>query len=582
MVDALAGAVGGDGDHIQVVDGLEFRGLGGGGAGHAGQLLVHPEVVLDGDGGQGLGFPLDLHVLLGLQGLVETLGEAAPRLGTPGELVHNDHLVVLDHILDILLEEAVGPEELGDVVEHLRLLVVFHLDGLASLHLLLGGEGGIGIQVAEDGGEIGDDEGLGIGGHELAAPLFREFGFPALFVHGEEELLLHFLEEAPVHIGVPFGIHPLQTLADGGILHEAPEELVLGHADLDLGQEVVGLVLLLGGGIGLVQQALGLLEQSGHQLILESIEGLHLGFHHVVHVGGDLGGAGDDQGGTGLVDEDGVDLIHDGVEVVPLDQLLPGVCHAHVPEVVEAEFGVGSVGDVAGVLFPAHLGGLVVLDAAHGEAQPPVEVSHPLGVPSGQIVVDGDQLDIASGEGIEIEGHGGHQGLSLAGGHFGDLGLVEDDAAHDLDIEGNHVPLQAVARDFHEVLFLLLGLLETAAGVLHHGEGLAEDVVGGLAVLEAVLELLGLGLELLVGEGTVLLRLLVHLVHQGPEFADHPFIAAAEEFFDNPVEKHLGAWGRKGGGRRRRREAVSRGGETIWSRGAPGACPGRRRGTPQG
>ena len=70
----------------------------------------------------------------------------------------------------------------------------------------------------------------------------------------------------------------------------------------------------------------------------------------LVHQGVELGGllplTGDDQGGAGLVDEDGVHLVHDGEGVAPLDQLL-GVDGHVVPQVVKAELVVGAVGDVS-------------------------------------------------------------------------------------------------------------------------------------------------------------------------------------------------------------------------------------------
>ena len=47
--------VGGDDDDLQAVDLLEFRSLGVRGAGHARELLVEPEVVLEGDRGGGSG-----------------------------------------------------------------------------------------------------------------------------------------------------------------------------------------------------------------------------------------------------------------------------------------------------------------------------------------------------------------------------------------------------------------------------------------------------------------------------------------------------------------------------------------------
>ena len=56
---ADAGLVGRDLDHVEAVDVAELRGLGGGGAGHAGELRVHAEVVLEGDRGQRLVLLLD-------------------------------------------------------------------------------------------------------------------------------------------------------------------------------------------------------------------------------------------------------------------------------------------------------------------------------------------------------------------------------------------------------------------------------------------------------------------------------------------------------------------------------------------
>ena len=68
----------------------------------------------------------------------------------------------------------------------------------------------------------------------------------------------------------------------------------------------------------------------------------------VVGVGGLLGAAGDDQRRPRLVDEDVVDLVDDREVVVALDALLERVRHV-VAQVVEAELGVGPVGDVGGV-----------------------------------------------------------------------------------------------------------------------------------------------------------------------------------------------------------------------------------------
>jgi hypothetical protein len=95
---------------------LELLLLGEGGAGHAGELVVQAEVVLEGDGGERLVLAADVHVLLGLDGLVQALGVAAAEHEAAGELVDDDDLAVLDHVVDIALHDAVGLDGLIDVV----------------------------------------------------------------------------------------------------------------------------------------------------------------------------------------------------------------------------------------------------------------------------------------------------------------------------------------------------------------------------------------------------------------------------------------------------------------------------------
>ena len=86
--------------------------------------------------------------------------------------------------------------------------------------------------------------------------------------------------------------------------------------------------------------------------------------------------------------------------------------------------------------------------APDGHPQSPKERAHPLGVASCQIVVDGDDVDAAALQGIEIGGQGRNQGLALTGDHLGDIAPVQDDAAHQLDVEMTHVqkPAARLAR----------------------------------------------------------------------------------------------------------------------------------------
>ena len=117
VVDPLDGPVGRHFQDVHLVDVEEFLGLGRGRAGHAGQLLVEAEIVLDGDRGQGLVLGHDLHALLGLDGLVQAFGQAAALHHPAGELIDQHDLAGLDDVVLVLLVQGVGAQGLVDVVD---------------------------------------------------------------------------------------------------------------------------------------------------------------------------------------------------------------------------------------------------------------------------------------------------------------------------------------------------------------------------------------------------------------------------------------------------------------------------------
>ena len=75
------------------------------------------EVVLEGDGGERLVFALDLDLLLGLHRLMQTVAPPASRHEAAGELVHDDHLAVLDHVLDVQVVQVVRAQCLLNVMK---------------------------------------------------------------------------------------------------------------------------------------------------------------------------------------------------------------------------------------------------------------------------------------------------------------------------------------------------------------------------------------------------------------------------------------------------------------------------------
>ena len=150
-------------------------------------------------------------------------------------------------------------------------------------------------------------------------------------------------------------------------------------------------------------------------------------------------------------------------------------------------------------------------DKTHGEAQEAVDFAHPLAVALGQIVVDGDDVHAFAGESVEVSGEGGHQSLAFAGLHLSDAALMQHDAADELHPIGTHAQ--------HAV-----------GGLPHGGESLGQNVVGGLATTQALLELGGLGLQLGVGEGFVLLLQRLDLVGNGVDLFQLMIAVCTENF----------------------------------------------------
>ncbi len=63
-----------------------------------------------------------------------------------------------------------------------------------------------------------------------------------------------------------------------------------------------------------------------------------------------------------------------------------------------------------------------------------MDLTHPLGVPAGQVVVDGHDVDALAGERVEVDRQGRGEGLALTGLHLGDPAEVEGGAADELDV----------------------------------------------------------------------------------------------------------------------------------------------------
>ena len=228
-----------------------------------------------------------------------------------------------------------------------------------------------------------------------------------------------------------------------------------------------------------------------------------------IELGGILRRAGNDQRRARLVDQDRIDLVDDRVVERPLHHLLEPELHV-VAQIVEAELVVGAVGDVGGVLVAALVVVEPVDDAADGEAEETIDLAHPLAVALGEVVVDGDDMDALARERVEIDRQGRDQRLAFAGLHLGDHAAMEDDAAHQLDVE--------------------MALAEGALGRLaHRGEGVDQEIVERLALRQPLLELLGAGAQRRVVERGQLRLERVDLVDQGAQALDVAIVRGTKQ-----------------------------------------------------
>ena len=409
LVGARDRQVGRDLDDAEIVDVGELFRLRQRRSGHARELGVHAEIVLEGNRGERLVFRLDRHMLLGFQRLVKAFRIAAARHHAAGELVDDDDLVVADDVVLVLLEQAVRLQRVVDVVDH---------------------------------GDVFD---------------------------------------VVERLALQMACHPQQVL------------------------QLFGAVLGKGRGALLFVD-----------LVVGRVELQDEGVDRVVHFRAVLERTGNDQRRARLVDQDRVHFVDDGIVVAALDHLGALVLHV-VAQIVEAEFVVGGVGDVAGIGRAALIIGQAVHDDADRQAEEFVDAAHPFGIALGEIVVDGDDVHALAGQRIQIDGQGGDQRLAFAGAHFGDVAAVQHHAAHQLNVERPHAE-------------------HTLRRLAHRREGGNQHIIQRCAVGHVLPELLGARAQLLIGERGHLVFHCVDGFDPWPKTLDAPIVRGTEDFAGDAAE----------------------------------------------
>src|SRR5712691_3317867 len=188
----------------------------------------------------------------------------------------------------------------------------------------------------------------------------------------------------------------------------------------------------------------GICEQHGASFLFNGIVGFFFQARRParkfrVLVGRFLALARDDERGARFVDQDVINLVNDGVVQVALHKLVERVDHVFA-QVVKAKFVVGAIGNIS-VVGGSPLGS-ERFDSVHnhtdGQPQKLVDLSHPFGITTRQVVVDGDDMHSPARQRVQVSGQGCNQRLTFTGTHLGYFALVQYDAADKLHVVMAH------------------------------------------------------------------------------------------------------------------------------------------------
>ena len=129
-------------DHVETVDVAEFALFGLRGTGHAGQVIVEAEEILEGDRRERLILAAHFDAFLRFDRLVDAVGVAPAVHQAPGELVDDDHFAVLDDVLLVAMEEIPRLERGVELMRELDVALVVEVRD--AEHLLDLGDAGFG------------------------------------------------------------------------------------------------------------------------------------------------------------------------------------------------------------------------------------------------------------------------------------------------------------------------------------------------------------------------------------------------------------------------------------------------------
>ena len=349
-----------------------------------------------------------------------------------GEFIYNDNLVVLDHILNIFLKKPVGLDELlGGVYQVGRPdIFAFKLPKLFVLFLV--GQLIIFPDTMACIIKINKREVPQTSSGEKINAYFRQFDAVPLFVNGAIELLIQISQDL---LGTQHALRPVNLFLQCLIFcYDIQEPSILRISSLDLQERLNRLFV----NIFAIQPLSDLFQQRVNDGFLLSPQSNDERLDLIIDlIFALLHGPAYDEGSPGFIDQDAVHFIHDGIKMFPVDALLGIKLHI-VAQVVESELIIRAIGNIAFVgLFPLRIIHPVDNDS-HTESQGVINYTHPVGIPLCQVIVDRNQVNPPTRQGIQIERECCGKSLSLTGFHFSNFPVVKNHSSDKLCIKVPH------------------------------------------------------------------------------------------------------------------------------------------------
>ena len=133
MIDSCNRLIGRNLNYIHAVDIPKLLLLSQRSTGHTGLLIKLIKEVLECDGRKGLAFSLNLHMLLGLNCLMQSVRIATAGHDTSREFIDNEHLVILNNIILVSEHQVMSPECQNNIMLDLDILRVSQILNMEKL-----------------------------------------------------------------------------------------------------------------------------------------------------------------------------------------------------------------------------------------------------------------------------------------------------------------------------------------------------------------------------------------------------------------------------------------------------------------